>query len=66
MKLTTDELRKIASDLHSEGFWYAEAVPTKLWVLRGWPEDLTVFKIVDSQLKLFRLIESYHEKADRS
>lgn len=59
LSLSRDELEAIAIALYEEGFLYSEAYPLRRWRAKGWPEDSTVYKILDIYLKLFRAMEDY-------
>lgn len=66
LNLSLSEIEIIASKIYEEGFMYSEAYPIKRWAANGWPENVTLYKIIDAYLKLFRSLEEYGIKNSSS
>ena len=57
------ELRKLAEDIHAEGYFYSEAYPLKRWDTNGWPDvGKDEYRILDAYLLLLRLLDEYNGK----
>ena len=60
-----EDLRALAVDIHSEGYFYSEAYPLKRWESNDWPDvGREEYRVLDSYLSLFRLLDEYHGTED--
>jgi hypothetical protein len=61
LKLSHEDIVRIACELHEEGFHNSEAYPIRRWKIRGYPEDPASFKIIDVYLRYLWELEKYLE-----
>ena len=52
--ISREEVIRIATELHEEGYGKSEAYPIQRWKNLGYPEDIVIFRAIDAYIRFLR------------